>query len=443
MRKPHFIYFVFSLLIQATSHSILHSDIFNRNKTDNQAPNHIARNSFSFSFDKENESKFGTLRGTKQILKITRELQQYRKNGTYTEIGVVSKSKSKFRKNLTGLIDSDNGNSDNRPTDLYDDEALLQGNTGKSFGKDSRLDGFDMTEPKDNPYAVMLVEFLEDHAYFGICSGALVALQWVLTAASHCFSLAQVSEIEIHAGGYSKKEWVEKKFRPGHQMIPSADYFIHPSYTECERSVDYFDVALVKADGQFKSTRSVSVVMISTDPWIYKKYKRCKATGFGKVQYFEKHPREDFVRKTHTLAMKSPCPCLEEEKNPHTWICARPRENFGICGNDWGAALICNGKLTALATEVVAFDDFHTCVSTMKPYCAKNNSVSVFQNIHPCLSWINEYVDLSYSEQFDERRGQKKAPGDSKERGLAYGLRFSLVVVLSCTALTQLLRVYL
>lgn len=165
-----------------------------------------------------------------------------------------------------------------------------------------------MTNPKDNPYAVMLVEFLEDHAYFGICSGSLVALEWVLTAASHCFTLAEISEIKIHAGGYSKKEWLDKKFRPGHQMIPSVDYFIHPSYKEQEGFVDYYDVALVRADSQFKSTRSVSVVMISTEPWMYKKYTRCKATGFGTVQYLEKHPREDFVRKTHTLAMKSPCP---------------------------------------------------------------------------------------------------------------------------------------
>lgn len=226
-------------------------------------------------------------------------------------------------------------------------------------------------------------------------------------------------------------------------MIPSDDYFVHPSYEERESSVDYYDVALVKADRQFKSTRSVSVVMISTKPWMYKKCKRCKVTGFGKVQYFEKHSREVYVRKTHTLSMKCPCPCLEKEKNPRSWICARPRENFGICGNDWGAALICDGKLTAVATDVVAFDDFHTCVSTVKPFCAKNNSLSVFQNIYFCLSWINEYVDLSYKEQFDERRVQKKASGDLKERGLAFRLRFSLVVVLSCTSLTQLLRVFL
>lgn len=439
MKRNHFISLVFTFFIEAKSLGILHSDIFNTNKTDNKLRNDIARSLFSFSVDTDDESKIGTLGGTKEALQINGELQQDRKYITYKEIGEFMKSKSKFRKNLTGLIDFENVSSDSRPTNLYNDEALLQGNTGKSFGKESRLNGFDMSDPKDNPYAVMLVEFLEDHAYFGICSGALVTLEWVLTAASHCFSLADVYEIEIHAGGYSKKEWLENKFRPGHQMIPSADYFVHPSYEERESFVDYYDVALVKADRQFKSTRSVSVVMISTEPWMYKKWKMCKVTGFGKVQYFEKHSG-DYVRKTHTLSMKSPCPCLENEKNPRTWICARPRENFGICGNDWGAALVCNGKLTAVATEVIAFHDFHTCVIEDEPYCAKNNSLSVFQNIYFCLSWINEYVDLL---QFDEPGVQKKGSGDFKERGLAFGLRFSLVVVLSCTSLTQLLRVFL
>lgn len=439
MKRNHLISLVFTFFIEAKSLSIVHSDIFNTTKTDNQLPNDIARNLFSFSVDTDDESEIGKLGGTKEALQINGELQQDRKYITYKEIGEFMKSKRKFRKNLTGLIDFENVNSVSRPANLYNDEALPQGNTGK----ESRLNGFDLSEPTDNPYAVMLVEFLEDHAYFGICSGALVTLEWVLTAASHCFSLADVSEIEIHAGGYSKKEWLENKFRPGHQMIPSTDYFVHPSYEERESSVDYYDVALVKADRQFKSTRSVSVVMISTKPWMYKKCKRCKVTGFGKVQYFEKHSGEDYVRKTHTLSMKSPCPCLEKEKNPRSWICARPRENFGICGNDWGAALICDGKLTAVATEVVAFDDFHTCVSTVQPFCAKNNSLSVFQNIYFCLSWINEYIDLSNKEQFDERRVQKKASGDLKERGLAFGLRFSLVVVLSCTSLTQLFRVSL
>lgn len=92
-------------------------------------------------------------------------------------------------------------------------------------------------------------------------------------------------------------------------MILAEDYFVHSSYEERERFVDYYDVALVKAKSRFKSTRSVSVVKISSKPWTYKKHKRCKATGFGKVQFFEKHPDEDFVRRTHDLVVKSPCPC--------------------------------------------------------------------------------------------------------------------------------------
>lgn len=67
------------------------------------------------------------------------------------------------------------------------------------------------------------------------------------------------------------------------------------------------------------------------------------------------------MRRTHVLAMKSPCPCLGREEIPKTWICAKPRDGVGICGSDWGAGLVCDNQLTAVATEVIAFDDFRSC----------------------------------------------------------------------------------
>lgn len=423
MKITYFVSFVFSLLlltIKATSHSVLHRVIFNTTKSDNQEFENIAQGSLNYSLGSDNGRQILKVIGTKETSTTTRALPQDGKQNLAPEefSDFTSKFKVKYRENVTGLIDVENGNTDD--TDLYDDDVVLRVNMGKSFGKKSRSDGFVPTAPKDNPYAVMLVEFLDDHAYFGICSGSLVSLEWVLTSASHCFTLADIPEIEIHAGGYSKQEWSDQKFRRGHQMILAEDYFVHPSYEERERFVDYYDVALVKAKSRFKSTRSVSVVKISSKPWTHKRYKRCKATGFGKVQFFEKHPGEDFVRRTHDLVVKSPCPCLETEKDPGTWICAKPRDGVGICGSDWGAALVCDGLLTAVATEVIAFDDFHSCVLEKKPYCAKDNTLSVFQNIHPCLDWIKKHVDVV-----------KAKSGSTR-------LNFSLVVVFSCTMLTKL-----
>lgn len=123
--------------------------------------------------------------GTKETSTTTRALLQDRKHNLAPEefSDFTSTLKVKYRENITGLIDLENGNTDD--ADLYDDDVVLRVNTGKSFGKKFRSDGFVMTAPKDNPYAVMLVEFLDDRAYFGICSGSLVSLEWVLTAASH------------------------------------------------------------------------------------------------------------------------------------------------------------------------------------------------------------------------------------------------------------------
>lgn len=116
MKRNHLISLVFTFFIEAKSLSILHSDIFNTNKTDNQLPNDIARSLFSFLVDTDDESKIGTLRGTKEALQINGELQQDRKYITYKEFGEFMKSKSKFRNNLTGLIDFENVNSDSRHT---------------------------------------------------------------------------------------------------------------------------------------------------------------------------------------------------------------------------------------------------------------------------------------------------------------------------------------
>lgn len=83
MKRNHFISLVFIFFIEAKSLNILHSGIFNTTKTYNQLPNDIARKLFSFSVDTDDESKTGTLGGTKEALQINGEFQQDRKYIAY------------------------------------------------------------------------------------------------------------------------------------------------------------------------------------------------------------------------------------------------------------------------------------------------------------------------------------------------------------------------
>lgn len=278
------------------------------------------------------------------------------------------------------------------------------------FEETTKWDFMNFTKAEDYPYAVMLFLFNNKSEYVETCSGSLVALDWVLTAASHCFTRDAIAHIEVYAGGNSKQEWLDKQYPDGYQLRKTSEFYIHPNYTKQLQFVSSYDVALVKVE-PFQQSFRVATIKINTRPWRFDDYVSCIVTGFGK-KHPEQEESDDFVRKTYYLEAESPCPCLKYDKTtPKLWICTKRIKDFGVCQTERGAALVCNTRIRALAVDVLSYKNIDSCTREKHSpdnICGSEKSLGVFQNTFPCIRWMNKHL-----KQF--KMVMKKQTNDAKK----------------------------
>ncbi|ELW65693.1 granzyme A [Tupaia chinensis] len=184
--------------------------------------------------------------------------------------------------------------------------------------------------PHSRPYMVLLK--LNEH---DICAGALIAQDWVLTAA-HC-SLNAKSRIILGAHSRTKEE-SEK------QIMCFKKEFPYPCY---DPETHQGDLKLLQLDKKAKINKNVAILPLpkrgnDVDPGI-----ECRVAGWGK--YHNKSPPSDSLREVNiTIIDRKTC---NDRKHYNftpviglNMICAgSPRGGRDSCNGDSGSPLICQG----------------------------------------------------------------------------------------------------
>ncbi|XP_042547021.1 granzyme A isoform X2 [Dipodomys spectabilis] len=196
--------------------------------------------------------------------------------------------------------------------------------------------GGDQVIPHSRPYMVLLK--LHKKRF---CAGALIADDWVLTAA-HCV-LTKTSEIILGAHSMSKNE-------PEKQKLSIKKEFPYPCF---DPDTHEGDLKLIQLNKKAKITKNVAILNLPKRGADVEAGTKCQVAGWGITN--NKSPMSDTLREVNiTIIGRKICNDHQHYNfNPViglNMICAgSPNGGKDICNGDSGGPLLCHGTFRGIA----------------------------------------------------------------------------------------------
>lgn len=228
-----------------------------------------------------------------------------------------------------------------------------------------------------------------------VCTGSLIAANWVLTA-SHCTPDDYGVTATVMAGNAN--------WQMPEQVREVKKYVRHPRYYQNKfTGVLFFDIGLFELEMGFDlKSPNVGLMDLSAAEWPSSELtnRSCLAIGYGGVNdTFPPTPAE-VLQWVEMSVLHGPgaCPCLPEETQ-NVLICSERRREKGICPGDSGGPLVCDGKLVGVASMIMPVTESCKMPHSLHTplVCDRVPITSVHTFVDPYLDWIRKEMQSSAS----------------------------------------------
>ncbi|XP_008592412.1 PREDICTED: granzyme A [Galeopterus variegatus] len=196
-----------------------------------------------------------------------------------------------------------------------------------------KIIGGNQVTPHSRPYMVLLNG---EH----ICAGALIAKDWVLTAA-HCV-LNKKSKVVLGAHSITKNE-------PEKQIMFIKEEFPYPCY---DKDTHEGDLKLLRLNKKAIINKNVTILHLPKKGEDVKPGTKCQVAGWGK--FHNKSPQSDTLREVNVTIIDRKICNDQKHYNFHpviglNMICAGSLQGGkDTCNGDSGSPLLCEGTFRGI-----------------------------------------------------------------------------------------------